>query len=233
MKNIAIIPARSGSKGLKDKNIKLLNGKPMIAYTIEAAIKSEQFDKIVVSTDSPEYAEVARKYGASVPFFRNASLSSDVASSWDVVRDVLHHYRTENNYYETITLLQPTSPFREADNIIQAYELYKKMKANAVISVCEIEQSPLWSNTLPEDKSLNNFIPKEVSKLPRQKLPVHYRLNGALYIVSTEYIINKKNIYDESSYAYIMPEFNSIDIDSLDDFKYAEYLLHSKSYEKE
>ena len=95
MKNLAIIPARSGSKGLKDKNIKLLNGKPLMAYTIEAAIQSKMFDEVMVSTDSEEYADIAKKYGAKVPFMRSSELSNDTASSWDVVRDVLHKYKKD------------------------------------------------------------------------------------------------------------------------------------------
>ena len=95
MKNLAIIPARSGSKGLKDKNIKLLNGKPLMAYTIEAAIQSKMFDEVMVSTDSEEYADIAKKYGAKVPFMRSSELSNDTASSWDLVRDVLHKYKKD------------------------------------------------------------------------------------------------------------------------------------------
>jgi len=118
MKNIAIIPARSGSKGLKDKNIKPLLDIPLLAYSIRAAKDSALFDEIMVSTDSDDYAQIAKDYGASVPFLRSAKTSSDTAGSWDVVTEVLSQYQTSGRYFDTICLLQPTSPLRIASDII-------------------------------------------------------------------------------------------------------------------
>ena len=112
MKNIAMIPARSGSKGLKDKNIRLLNGKPLLAYSIEAAIQSKLFDEIMVSTDSSYYADIAEKYGAKVPFLRSEGNSSDSASSWDTVQEILSFYRNAGEEFDSFCLLQPTSPLR-------------------------------------------------------------------------------------------------------------------------
>ena len=112
VKRIAIIPARSGSKGLKDKNIKLLNGKPLIVYSIDAAIKSNAFDIVFVSTDSEIYAEIAMKAGADAHFLRSEINSSDKASSWDTVREVIQRFEEEGKYFDEIMLLQPTSPLR-------------------------------------------------------------------------------------------------------------------------
>ena len=112
MKSIAIIPARSGSKGLIDKNIRLLCGKPMLAYSIEAAEKSEIFDVVHVSTDSEQYAEIAKNYGADVPFLRGEELSNDTANTWDVVRYVLKKYKELGKYFDVVMVLQPTSPLR-------------------------------------------------------------------------------------------------------------------------
>ena len=140
MSNIAIIPARSGSKGLKDKNIKELCGKPLFAYSIEAALKSSCFDEVMVSTDSEKYAEIARRYGASVPFLRSVSTSSDIASSWDMVDEVLAGYRDLGREFETFCLLQPTSPLRTAKDIIAAYKLYNDKASFSVVSVCEPSQ---------------------------------------------------------------------------------------------
>ena len=109
MKNIAIIPARSGSKGLPDKNIRLLGGKPLLAYTIEAAIQSGCFDTVHVSTDSEHYAEIARQYGADVPFLRSAALATDTASTWDAVREALCRYAELGKTFDTMMLMQPTS----------------------------------------------------------------------------------------------------------------------------
>ena len=225
MKNLAIIPARSGSKGLKDKNIKLLNGKPLIAYTIEAAIKSKMFDEVMVSTDSIEYAEIAKLYGAKVPFMRNSELSNDTASSWDVVRDVLHKYKEAGKEFDTVALLQPTSPLRTGKDIIEGYKLMDDRLANSIIGVCEVDHSPLWMNTLPEDNSMGNFINPKVVGLSRQKLEKYYRINGAIYIMKTEHLNNVDNIYNDKCYALIMDKRKSIDVDDEYDFLFAEVLF--------
>lgn len=224
MHNLAIIPARSGSKGLPDKNIKELNGKPLMAYSIEAALNSNLFDEVMVSTDSEKYAEIAKKHGASVPFLRSEELASDKAGSWDVVKEVLNRYKEMGKEFDTICLLQPTSPLRDAEDIKNAYNLYSEKASVAVISVCEMEHSPLWSNTLPADKSLADFIRPEANK-PRQEIETYYRLNGAVFIVKTEEIYKGYDFYKEGSFAYIMPTWKSVDIDSALDFEIAEYLI--------
>lgn len=226
MKKIAIIPARSGSKGLKDKNIKLLNGKPLIAYTIEAAIESNQFDEIMVSTDSEVYADIAREYGASVPFLRSESLASDTASSWDAVKEALGKYNSEGKYFDTVALLQPTSPLRTSEDIINGFKLLDKKDANTVVGVCEVDHSPLWANILPKDNSMEKFIREDILNLPRQKIETYYRINGALYIVKTNYLMTTENIYKDKSYAYVMGKRKSIDVDDEFDFDLAEVLIN-------
>lgn len=228
MKNLAIIPARSGSKGLKDKNIKLLNGKPLLAYTIEAAIDSALFDEIMVSTDSEEYAAIAQQWGASVPFLRSEILSNDVASSWDVVKEVIEKYKSIGTEFDTVALLQPTSPLRSSSDIISGYDLMKKKEANFIVGVCEMDHSPLWSNTISENLSMENFIKPEVVKLPRQIIPTYYRINGALYIVKVDYLMKTSNIYGDLSFASIMKKENSIDIDDQMDFLIAEVFINEK-----
>ncbi len=225
MTNIAIIPARSGSKGLKNKNIKLLNGKPLIAYTIEAALASGICDEVYVSTDSEEYAEIAKSYGASVPFLRSAAASTDVASSWEVVKEALSRYATIGKEFDMITLLQPTSPLRSVQNIEEAYQLYQEKQAKAVVSVCEVDHSPLWSNTISENLSLDHFIREEVMNIPRQQLQTYYRINGAIYMVEKEFLIISEQIYRSGSYAYRMDKKSSIDIDDEYDFCMAEAIL--------
>ncbi|MDP4159725.1 MAG: acylneuraminate cytidylyltransferase family protein [Bacillota bacterium] len=227
MRNIAIIPARSGSKGLKDKNIKSLNGKPLIAYTIEAAKESCIFDEIVVSTDSQKYAKIAKEWGASAPFLRSEALSSDTASSWDVVKDTLIEYKKLSFEFDTVALLQPTSPLRKSEDIKLGYSLLNMKKANAIISVCEVDHSPLWCNTIPEDGSLKNFLNKDLVGLPRQSLPTYYRINGALYITKVDYLMSTDDIYQSGCYALIMKKENSIDIDDALDFAMASMLLNS------
>ena len=221
-KIIAIIPARSGSKGLKDKNIKPLNGKPLIAYTIEAAKNAELFDEIIVSTDSEHYAQIAKQYGAKVPFLRSEHNSTDKASSWEVVKEVLSKIE---NKYDIVILLQRTWTLRTSEDIIGAKNLFFEKDATTVCSVCETEQTAFWSNTLGENQSMLNFIPEQYRK-QRQCLPVTYSLNGAIYIIKTKNI-NNLDLYSNTSYAYIMDKNNSVDIDNETDFLIAQVLIHN------
>ena len=225
MKNLAIIPARSGSKGLKDKNIKLLNGKPLMAYSIEAALESKKFDEVMVSTDSPKYADIAKEFGATVPFLRSERTSSDTASSWDMVKEVLSCYEELGKNFDTVCLLQPTSPLRNAVDIQEAYKLYEERASVAVLSVCEMEHTPLWSNVLPDDFSLNGFIRTDLGTR-RQDTGTYYRVNGAIYITSVEQLYKDSNLYREGSFTYIMPRERSVDIDTMLDFSYAEFMLN-------
>ena len=224
MRNIAIIPARSGSKGLKDKNIKILNGQPLLKYSVDVAILSRIFDEIIVSTDSEHYAEIAKKCGASVPFLRSDNNSGDKASSWNVVIEVLNYYKQIWQTFDTFCLLQPTSPLRKAEDIVAAYKLFETKKAKAVVSVCEVDHSPLWCNVLNEDCSLENFLP-ESARGQRQSFKQYYRINGAIYIANVKQFLEDNDLYVKNCYAYIMDKKRSVDIDTIDDFEYAEYLL--------
>lgn len=225
MKNIAVIPARSGSKGLKDKNIKKLNGKPLLAYSIEAALGAGIYDCIHVSTDSEEYAEIARNYGAEVPFLRSRELSSDLATTWDAMKFVLYEYEKLGKSFDILTVLQPTSPLRTGKDIQNAYKLFLDKHADAVVGVCEMGHSPLWSNTLPEDGCLKGFINMEANK-PRQKLSAYYRVNGAIYMVDVKFLIENGNLYGEHGYASIMSKEHSVDIDDELDFAIADFYFN-------
>lgn len=228
MKNLAIIPARSKSKGLIDKNIKQLNGKPMMAYSIEAAILSGLFDEIMVSTDSEAYASIAVKHGASVPFLRSHELSSDTATSWAVVKEVIEKYEEIGIKFDTVSLLQPTSPLRTAEDIKNGYDTFNKKQADLVVSVCEVDHSPLWSNTLPQDNCMEHFIDSSLLYKQRQNLSQYYRINGALYIVRVSHLMSSSNLYSSKSYAIIMDKKKSIDIDDELDFIIAQSILKLK-----
>ncbi len=232
MNNLAIIPARSGSKGVKDKNIRPLGAKPLMAWSIEAAIQSEQFDEVMVSTDSERYAGIAREYGASVPFLRSAHTASDTASSWDMVKEVLEGYEALGRRFDTFCLLQPTSPLRTAEDIRGAYALYKERASFAVVSVCEMEHSPLWCGQLPSTLALDGFIRRE-SVGRRQDVGKFYRLNGAIYIADIEMFRADMFLYRKGSYAYVMPQVRSVDIDTELDFMFAEFMIQSIFTEKE
>ncbi|MPM32247.1 N-acylneuraminate cytidylyltransferase [bioreactor metagenome] len=224
MKNIAIIPARSGSKGLEDKNIRIFNGKPLLAYSVEVAIMSGLFNEVFVSTDSEKYAAIGREYGAHVPFLRSPELSSDTASSWDAVKEALNCYEKIGATFHTIALLQPTSPLRTAQDITNAFALMQEKQANAVVSVCEVDHSPLWCNILPENGSMDRFLSKDLVTKGRQNLDTYYRINGAIYLVNVPYLLSSQTIYDHGCFAYKMDKRRSIDIDDLVDFQIAEYL---------
>lgn len=225
MNNLAIIPARSGSKGLEDKNIMVLGDKPLLAYSIDSANRSECFTEVMVSTDSGSYAEIAQRYGAKVPFMRSETTSSDSAGSWEVVLEVLKNYQRIGMLFDTVCLLQPTSPLRRSDDIQAAYRLYKELNAEAVTSVCEVDHSPLWMMSLPSDHSMKEFRNKCGEIIPRQQLQRYYRLNGAIYIRKIRYTDHKIIICDKDEYAYVMNRKNSVDIDTMEEFDYAYYLL--------
>lgn len=225
MHNLAIIPARGGSKGLPGKNIKLLNGKPMIAYTIEAALNSKQFSTVMVSTDDQQIADIATQYGAEIPSLRPQSLASDTSSTVDVVEYVINEYQNKEKFFDTICILQPTSPLRTNEDIAHAYEVYAAKNACAVVSVCECEHSPLWENTLPDDMNMANFLRPEVLNTRRQDLPKYYRLNGAIYISNIKNFLRLKTFYSDVTYAYEMTKKSSIDIDNIEDFELAEFFM--------
>mgnify|MGYP003300551357 CR=1 FL=1 len=228
MKNLAIILARSGSKGLINKNIKLLDGKPLMAYSIESARQSGIFDTIHVSTDSEEYKKIAEKYGADEPFLRDSELAKDNITLRETVLGVLEQYEKVGKKFDNVMVLQPTSPLRDAADVVGAYKLFVKKGAKAVISVCECEYPPVWCNTLAPDYNMDAFIHEENIR-PRQELPIYYRVNGAIYLYSTEYIRKTERIYTSSTYAYVMDKNKSVDIDDILDFKMAElYLKENK-----
>lgn len=228
MKNLAIIPARSGSKGLPDKNIRNLNGKPLMAYSIEAAIDSGCFDEIMVSTDSSQYADIAKGFGAKIPFLRSSESASDTATSWDTVQEVLERYREMGKEFDSFCLLQPTSPLRTAEDIRRAYKLYLERADFAVVSVCEAEHSPLWVGQLPESGEFIDFISENAMKR-RQDAGIYYRLNGAIYIVNTDRFAGDRFFYKAGSFAYVMPQVRSIDIDNELDFIFAETVMTSSN----
>jgi CMP-N,N'-diacetyllegionaminic acid synthase len=223
MKILAIIPARSGSKGLIDKNIKDLCGKPLIAYTIESALNSKIFTDVVVSTDSQKYAEIALKYGALVPFLRSKDLAKDETTTIAVIKDVLAKLHKN---YDAFMILQPTSPLRTAKDIQNSLKLFKDKKADSIISVCKNEHPVEFSNNLNEDLKLDNFIKTEVKHKRRQDFKDTYRFNGAIYLVKIAFFQKTNDLYGEKSFAYIMPKERSIDIDDEIDFVITTALLN-------
>jgi N-acylneuraminate cytidylyltransferase/CMP-N,N'-diacetyllegionaminic acid synthase len=227
---LALIPARGGSKGLPRKNIRPLSGKPLIAWTIEQSMKSRYLDRVIVNTDDKEITKISKEYGAEVPFIRPKELARDEAKGIDVVLHTIDWLKENDKgkKYDLIMLLQPTSPLRKYEDIDKAIELLFLKEAKAIVSVSEVDHHPLWSNTLPEDKSMRNFIKKEIKNKNRQELPVFYRLNGAIYLAYCDYIKEKKSFIGKDTFAYIMSRERSIDIDDEIDLRLASLLLKER-----
>ncbi len=213
---LAIIPARAGSKRLPNKNILDLNGKPLVAYTIEAATHSKYIDKIVVSSDSDNVLKITEYYNVD-RIKRPQKLATDSTTTFDAIKHALYEY----NQYDFIIILQPTSPLRTSKHIDEAIELLYKKQADAIISVCEVEHSPLWSNILPDNGDMSNFLSKDSHKRS-QDLQTYYRLNGAIYICNTvKYLSEQTAFLENNIFSYIMPQDASVDIDTNLDFTLA------------
>jgi CMP-N,N'-diacetyllegionaminic acid synthase len=226
-KLLAVIPARGGSKRLPRKNILDLAGKPLIAWTIEAALGSKYIDRVIVSTDDKEIATISKKYGADVPFMRPSELATDEAKSVDVVLHLLEKLKKIREKYDYIILLQPTSPLRTTQNIDDSVELLQARKSDAVISVCKVEHSPLWCNLIPDD-DLSNFLDHSILNKRSQDLEQYYRLNGAIYLCNAEKLKEEKAFFLKNRCsAYKMNRESSVDIDSRMDFLYASVCINN------
>lgn len=223
---LAIIPARGGSKGLPGKNIKLLAGKPLIAYAIEEALKVEAITKVYVSTDDPEIAQIARDYGAECDELRPDHLASDTAKSIDVYNFLLDKFNKAGLYYTEFVVLQPTSPFRKAEHIKEAIAMFNEKSADSVVSYCEEHHPIVWHKYINEEGKFENIFDERVANR-QDELPTYYP-TGAIYIFKAS-LIREGIYYTENSYAYLMPRKYSLDIDTLEDFQYAEYFLSAKT----
>ena len=228
MGNIAIIPARSGSKGLKDKNIIDLCGRPLMGYTIQAAKESGVFDTVMVSTDSERYAEIARACGAEVPFLRSAEHSGDSSSSWNVVREVLGNYAGMGKRFAYVALLQPTSPLRNADDIRAAFRYIENGTAHSVVSVTEVDHPVQWCFRMHPDHLITDIAESPYKHSRRQELEKHYRETGAIYLVSATMIQNPAyEFYADRCFGYFMPKARSVDIDDAFDLALADALMRN------
>lgn len=229
-----MITARGGSQGLPGKNIRMLSGKPLIAHTILAAKQlGKRIDRLVLSTDAREIADIGREWGAEVPFLRPADLAGSEASAIDTVLHCLEQLEIEEGrHYEWVLLLQPTSPLRTAGDIAAALDLAETEDVTSVISVTEANDShPLWLRTI-EDGLLRPYLGDAPEPRRRQDLtPDVYRLNGAIYLTRRETLLRERSFYGQRSRAYVMPRERSLDIDDELDFAFAE-CVHSRLHQK-
>ena len=224
---LGLILARGGSKRLPRKTLRLLAGKPLLAWTAEAARAARHLDRVILSTDDAEIAAVGRDFGIEVPFTRPAELATDHSTGLEVILHALHRLADQGETYDYVVVLQPTSPLRSAADIDAAIELLRQRQADAVISVCETDHPPEWSNTLPADRSMAAFFRPGIRGTRSQDLPASYRLNGAIYVYNCARLLDSGSLeMDDNSYAYVMPRERSVDIDSVIDFEIAELFMH-------
>lgn len=224
---IALIPARGGSKGLPGKNIKNLCGKPLIAHTIEAALKAEGIERVIVTTDSEEIAAVAREYGAEVPFLRPAALAGDTSSAVDVYLHAVDFLEKESGRsIEKFMVLLPTAPLRNSVNIEQALRQFYEKNAETLISMREAETPISWYYEMNIEGRVKNLgLDAENAVKNRQVNKKYYIPNGAIYILDKKLLKEKRTYYSDNTVAYLMSAEQSVDIDCELDFKIAELLL--------
>ncbi len=228
MNNIlCTICARGGSKGVKNKNIKELNGKPLIAYTIEQAKASQLFEHIVVSTDSDDIADIAKQFGAEVFFKRSKQLASDTAGKLDVIRDAF--MRSEEYYnkqFDYLIDLDATAPLRSVDDIINAFNQFKANGNDNLITAMPSRRSPYF-NLVEQDKNGKVYLSKTLDStiVRRQDAPKSYDMNASIYIWKRDVILNNNSIFLENTGLYVMPEERSIDIDTPLDYKFVEFIM--------
>jgi CMP-N,N'-diacetyllegionaminic acid synthase len=217
---LAIIPARGGSKRLPRKNILDLCGKPLIAWSIEACLNSKYLDKVVVSSDDDEILNISQTYGCDI-LKRPNELATDTSPNFEPLSHAINCFPN----FDYFLMIQPTSPLRQSWHIDEAIEYLFAKKADAIISVCEAEHSPLWSNSLPDDLNMSEFLPEIATGKRSQDLPKFYRLNGAIHMCDTNIFLDTKTFFlKDKAYAYIMDKKYSVDIDDELDFKFAEVL---------
>lgn len=227
MKILGTICARGGSKGVKNKNIRNLLGKPLIAYTIEYLKKWGKADRIVCSTDSETIADIARKYGAETPCMRPPELATDTASKLRVLQHIVNVCeQQDNSQYDIIVDLDPTAPLRKRIFLEEAFKQFVESDANNLHSGCKSRRNPYF-NMVELDKNGYFHLCKDSSVVRRQDAPLVYDLNASMYIYKRDFLLHTNTLHSDKTIIYEMPDIASIDIDREIDFLFVEFLLKS------
>ncbi|MDF3917320.1 acylneuraminate cytidylyltransferase family protein [Salinicola salarius] len=229
---LAIIPARQGSKRLLGKNMLPLVGKPLIQWSIEAAQKSRAVDEVLVTSDDPSVLALARQLGVDHVLERPRALASDTAKTSDVILHALEYRTRLDDSLGAICLLQATSPLRTAKDIDAAYDFYETRNALSVISVCELEHPLAWCSTLDKNLFMKGFVDKICHDKRSQDHEKSYRLNGAVYIASASFFMERGSFLTNETLAYVMPKSRSIDIDDEFDFRLTEAILKDREMQR-
>lgn len=222
-KVLGLITARGGSKGVPRKNVRMVGGKPLIAWTIDAALKSKTIDHLILSSDDEEIISVAREWGCEVPFVRPDELASDTAGNVDVVR---HALQQEGEGYDYVVLLQPTSPLRTSEDIDATVELCHARDTPTCVTVCAVDKTPYWMFKVDENSCLEPLFPIEQMPVNRQAANPVYMLNGAVYVSRNNHIIKGGGFVSSETVAHIMPPERSLDIDTEQDLALMEFSIN-------
>lgn len=227
---LAIIPARGGSKGIPRKNVRLLAGRPLIAHSVAAALAAPSLGRVVVDTDDAEIADAARAAGADVPFLRPAELATDTARVIESTLHLLQRLEIDEGYRpDHVMLLQPTAPLRTTADIEGAVRLAVEHRADAVVSVCPVREHPFLFKTMDAEGRLHPLVRDARAEGGRQGWPDVFRLNGAIYLVRREVLIERRSWCPEGVFAYAMPAARSLDIDVPEDWLAAEQAMAAKT----
>ena len=226
---LAVVPARSGSKGVPKKNIKPLLGEPLIAHTIKCALKSKCFIDVLVTTDTTEIQDIALKYGAISPFLRPKELSHDTALATDTIRHaVLEYENIVGKRVDLVMMLQPTTPTRKSIHILEAIKCFEESDADSCMSVVKVDNAHPIKMKRIVGEYLVDFIETGLENPPRQLLPDVHIVNGAIYLVKRDVLVNLKSFKGEKCIPYCMLSNDSINIDSEIDFKFAEFVMQEE-----
>ena len=224
---IAIIPARGGSKGLPGKNIRDLDGMPLICHTIKSALESESITRVIISTDDDDIAIVAKECGAEVPFNRPSKLAKDNSMVMDAYLYTIDRLvEMENITIDSFIALLPTAPLRRSHDIDMAVEIFNLNKADSVIRVTEPDAPAEWYRRIDNDGILRDYFPNTNTIKNRQEFNKSYIPNGAIYIFNVEKLRLSRQYYMDKTYPYVMPRSRSADIDEILDFEWAEFLIN-------
>lgn len=227
MRVLGLIPARGGSKGVPRKNVKLLAGKPLLAYTAEAALAAKRLARVILSTDDQEIAEVGKMFSVEAPFLRPAELAEDKTPTLPVVQHALRYVEENGDQFDAVCLLQPTNPLRQAADIDACIELMEQSGADSVVSVLPVpaEYNPHWVYFRNDNGSLR-LSTGEASPIPRrQELPPAFHREGSIYVSRRDVVMKENSLYGTLVVGYEVDSARSVNIDTLEDWEYAAELI--------
>ena len=226
---LALVPARGGSKGLPRKNLRCLNGYPLIQWSIDIALACEEIDSVIVSTDDEQIAAVANAAGAEVPFMRPSNLAEDTSSTIDVIIHALDFLESNKREFEIVLLLEPTSPLREVSDVQNALQDMIDKSATAIVSVCRAEAThPTFMFRTTDQRRLQPFISASPTGIRRQDVEALYYIEGTLYASTVVGLRERRSFYHDDTLAYEVAKWKALEIDDFEDFELAEAIARYK-----